>query len=163
VIARAALALALAIVLAGSAAAQGVCAAPAHSSEDRALVLFATRAELAYPEAFRAIADYLHDDNGRALPPCYVTKREALRRGWRRGGDLWRVAPGAAIGGDRFFNRERRLPSRWNGRYVEADLDYAGGHRGAHRLVFVRGMGARWLFFVTIDHDRSFAAFAPGR
>jgi guanyl-specific ribonuclease Sa len=76
------------------------------------------------------------------------------------------VAPGAAIGGDRFGNREARLPSRWNGRYAEADLDYAGGHRGINRLIFVRGMGAgeeEWLLFVTTDHERNFTAFVPAR
>ena len=67
------------------------------------------------------------------------------------------------IGGDPFDNREGRLSHQFNGRYVEADLDYAGGHRGADRLIYVRGMGERWLLFVTTDHDRSFLAFAPER
>jgi hypothetical protein len=52
---------------------------------------------------------------------------------------------------------------QWNGRYVEADLDYVGGHRGTDRLIYVRNMGARWLVFVTTDHDRDFSAFVPNR
>ncbi|HXP31245.1 MAG TPA: ribonuclease domain-containing protein [Stellaceae bacterium] len=165
---RAALAAALALCfLAGSAdlapAATICAAATAPSPEDGALLAFARRMGLAYPEAFRAIAVYLHADGGRALPGCYLRKRVAEARGWRLGGDLWAVAPGAAIGGDRFRNREGRLPPRWNSRYVEADLDYSGGHRGSHRLIFVRGMGTEWLFFVSTNHERSFAAFMPAR
>jgi hypothetical protein len=145
-------------------AAAEICTAENISSpQDRALVAFAQRAHLAYPQAFRRIADHLHADGGAALPPCYLTKRAAEARGWRPGGDLWRVVPGGAIGGDRFDNREGRLPHQWNGRFAEADLDYAGGHRGADRLIYVRGMGERWLLFVTTDHDRSFVAFVPDR
>ncbi len=157
-------ALALLLLSAAPCAAQTVCAAGEISSpQDRALLSFARRARLADPEAFRRVADYLHDDGGAALPPCYLTKHAAEARGWRPGGDLWRVVPGAAIGGDRFDNREDRLPREFNGRYVEADLDYAGGHRGEDRLIFVRNMGARWLIFVTTDHDRNFMLFAPDR
>jgi hypothetical protein len=158
-----ALALLAVLLLAVPCAAATVCTAAADlsSPQDGALLAFAARARLTYPDAFRRLADYLHADGGTALPPCYVTKRAAAALGWRRGGDLWRVAPGAAIGGDRFANREGRLPREWNGRYVEADLDYAGGHRGTDRLVFVRAMGERWLVFVTIDHEASFLAFAP--
>lgn len=162
----AALAAAIIVLWSGAgAAAATVCAAgaPLSSPQDAALVAFAKSAGLTFPEAFRALADYLHDDGGRALPPCYLTKRAAQMLGWRPGRDLWAVDPGAAIGGNRFYNREGRLPQRWNGRYVEADLDYAGGHRGAHRLVFVRSMGEDWLLFVSTDHDASFVAFAPAR
>ena len=88
------------------------------------------------------------------LPECYLTKRRAEERGWRPGSDLWRVAPGHSIGGDNFGNREGRLPPR--GRYVEADLDYAGGRRGAARLVFVRDSRGRWLQWITTDHYRTF-------
>lgn len=162
-IGRAFAAFALFLLLAPGGAAAGVCASGTAiaSPRDAALVAFARHAGLAYPDAFRALADYLHDNGGTALPSCYLTKRAAEARGWRPGGDLWAVAPGAAIGGDRFANREKRLPRAWDGRYVEADLDYAGGHRGVHRLIYVRGMGGLWLFFVTTDHEASFVAFAP--
>ncbi|HZT51622.1 MAG TPA: ribonuclease domain-containing protein [Stellaceae bacterium] len=139
------------------------CALPGSgfsSPQDAALVAFAHAAGLRFPEAFRNLADYLHATRGR-LPECYLRKRAAERLGWRPGRDLWAVAPGAAIGGDRFANREGRLPARWYGRYVEADLDYEGGHRGKHRLVFVRDMGDAWLLFVSADHERSFRAFSP--
>ena len=138
---------------------------PLHSSQDTALIAFAHAVGIRDAEAFRGIANYLHTHHG-MLPRCFLRKGEAERLGWHPGGDLWAVAPGAAIGGDRFANREARLPARWNGRYVEADLDYAGGQRGIKRLVFVRGMGEgaeEWLLFVTTDHEGSFTAFVPAR
>jgi hypothetical protein len=160
----AALALFFLVGTADPAPAATICAAATVASpEDGALLAFARRMGLAYPEAFRAIAVYLHGDGGSALPDCYLRKRAAEAKGWHPGADLWLFAPGAAIGGDRFRNREGRLPRRWNGRYVEADLDYAGGHRGTHRLIFVQGMGAQWLFFVSTDHEASFSAFTPAR
>jgi ribonuclease T1 len=157
--------LAILLLLAAPSGGATICTAASDlsSAQDAALLAFARRARLVDPDAFRRLADYLHDDGGTALPPCYLTKRAAEAQGWRPGRDLWEVAPGAAIGGDRFGNREAALPRAWNGRYVEADLDYAGGHRGIHRLVFVRGMGERWLLFVSTDHEASFLAFAPDR
>ncbi|MCW5772026.1 MAG: hypothetical protein KIT16_10360 [Rhodospirillaceae bacterium] len=120
--------------------------------EARALRPFLERLRLRQPRAAMGTISHVHA-TGR-LPECYLAKREAERRGWRPGSDLWRVAPGHAIGGDTFGNRERQLPAR--NRYVEADLDYDGGRRGAARLVFVRGSKGRWLMWVTTDHYRSF-------
>ncbi|MBM3533471.1 MAG: ribonuclease [Alphaproteobacteria bacterium] len=91
-------------------------------------------------------------DRTQRLPARYVTKDEAGRLGWRPGADLWKVAPGKSIGGDRFGNREGLLPSAAGRRFFEADLDYAGGSRGAKRLVW-NSDGRQW---VTVDHYRSF-------
>lgn len=147
--------------LCAHAAATEICGGDLHlsSPQDAALLTFAHRTGLADPDAFREVADYLHAHG--TLPPCYLTKRVAENDGWHPGGDLWRIASGDAIGGDRYGDREHRLPAQWRGRYAEADLDYAGGHRGAHRLIFVRGMGGQWLIFVSVDHYRHFARFAP--
>lgn len=95
--------------------------------------------------------------NGR-LPAKFVTKREALQSGWRPGRDLWEVAAlqGKSIGGDRFGNREGRLP---RGDWREADLDYRGGHRGAKRLVFSRDGQRR----VSVDHYQTFIAIPECR
>jgi hypothetical protein len=93
----------------------------------------------------------LNSSHDRKLPSKFVTKKEAKGQGWRPGKDLWSVSAlrGASIGGDRFGNRERRLPDNsWR----EADLDYKGGRRGAKRLVF-SGDGVR---YVTVDHYRTF-------
>jgi ribonuclease T1 len=85
------------------------------------------------------------------LPPKFVTKQQARSRGWKPGKDLWSVPAlqGSSLGGDRFNNRERRLPHK---KWREADLDYHGGHRGGKRFVFSRN-GER---FVTVDHYRTF-------
>ncbi|MEZ5903861.1 MAG: ribonuclease domain-containing protein [Geminicoccaceae bacterium] len=86
------------------------------------------------------------------LPAYYVTKSEARDLGWRPGDDLCRTAPGRVIGGDRFGNREGRLPDRRGRRWYEADLDFDCGRRGAHRLVF----SSDGLIFVTVDHYETF-------
>lgn len=85
------------------------------------------------------------------LPDKFVAKREAQQSGWRPGKDLWRIPAlkGKSIGGDRFGNRERRLPA---GNWREADLDYRGGHRGAKRLVFSSEGQRR----VSVDHYQTF-------
>ena len=86
------------------------------------------------------------------LPERYLTKDAAMRAGWKQGEDLCRAAPGKAIGGDRFGNRERRLPNA-NGRaWYEADLDTNCGKRGPKRLVW----SSDGLYYVTIDHYQTF-------
>ncbi len=123
------------------------------------LSAFAERLNLRQVRAAVGTIWHVHE-TGR-LPDCYLTKRDAEERGWRPGSDLWRVAPGAAIGGDRFGNREGLLPER--NRYVEADLDYTGGRRGAARLIFARDTKGRWLLWVTNDHYRTFQEVPPPR
>ena len=86
------------------------------------------------------------------LPPRYAAKKEAEALGWKPGSDLCRVAPGRTIGGDRFGNREKRLPDAAGRRWYEADLDFACGRRGARRLVY----SSDGLRFVTTDHYESF-------
>jgi len=86
------------------------------------------------------------------LPARYATKEEAERLGWRPGQDLCRVAPGRAIGGDRFLNAERRLPAKPGRSWREADLDPVCGRRGGKRLLF----SDDGLQYVTIDHYRTF-------
>jgi hypothetical protein len=144
----------LAAAGAGAAAAAEVCGSEIAVPEAEARVLrpFAERAGLKHVKA--AIGTMSHVYATGRLPDCYLTNRRAEERGWRPGSDLWRSAPGHSIGGDNFGNREGRLPAR--NRYAEADLDYAGGRRGAARLVFVRDGKGRWLQWVTTDHYRSF-------
>jgi len=93
----------------------------------------------------------LNSTNNKKLPPRYVTKREALSQGWKPGKDLWSVGTlrGSSIGGDKFNNREERLPRK---KWREADLDYKGSHRGGKRLIFSSD-GDR---FVTVDHYKTF-------
>ena len=86
------------------------------------------------------------------LPEKFLTKREAQQSGWRPGRGLWDIPAlhGKSIGGDRFGNREGRLP---RGNWREADLDYRGGRRNAKRLLFSSD-GRRWL---TVDHYQTFS------
>ncbi len=87
------------------------------------------------------------------LPAFYVTKKEARQAGWdAKKGNLCEVLPGKAIGGDRFLNREKRLPISPNRQWYEADINYNCGHRGADRLMY----SSDGMVFVTTDHYKSF-------
>ncbi len=102
------------------------------------------------------LADALNSLNASAnrnLPDKFVTKQQARQAGWKPGRSLWEVAAlrGKSIGGDRFGNREGKLPAGGR-KWREADLGYKGGHRGAQRLIFAND----GLRMVTVDHYRSF-------
>jgi len=145
---------------AGNLAQSGICGAgdAVTGPQDEQLAAFAHRAGLDFPDVFVTVANTVNATGD--LPRGYLTKSEARQTGWRPGRNRWETAPSKAIGGDRFGNREKRLPATYNGRYREADLDFNGhrdgGRRGAHRLVFVEGSRGQWLMWVTIDHYDSF-------
>lgn len=87
------------------------------------------------------------------LPDYYITKSEAKSLGWVPSkGNLCEVAPGKAIGGDIWTNRQKSLPTKSGRRYFEADLNYNCGNRNADRVVFSND----GLVFVTHDHYRNF-------
>lgn len=55
------------------------------------------------------VALYIHTYG--KLPSNYISKSQAKDLGWdSKKGNLWGVAKGKSIGGDRFSNRERTLP-----------------------------------------------------
>lgn len=114
------------------------------------LVAFAAQIGLADVEGFVATVTSLRH-YGR-LQPHYVSKRQAEQLGWRPGRDLCRAAPGRALGGDRFYDREQRLPAADGRRWSEADLDSACGRRGPRRLIW----STDGLILVTLDHYRTF-------
>ena len=94
------------------------------------------------------VAAYIHTFG--TLPGNYITKNEAKALGWNSSsGNLWDVAPGKSIGGDRFGNREGRLPK---GSYTECDVNYNGGYRGSERLIFEKNGS----IYYTNDHYQSF-------
>ena len=98
------------------------------------------------------VADFLHVYG--QLPQNFITKAEAQALGWP-GGDLWQYAPGKSIGGDRFGNYEGVLPTGKS--YRECDIDYAGGRRGAKRIVF----SDDGCIYYTEDHYESFEQLYP--
>ena len=86
------------------------------------------------------------------LPENYITKDEARDLGWT-GGSVERYAPGCAIGGDRFGNREGILPKAQGRQYYECDIDTLGEtSRGAKRIVW----SDDGLIYYTEDHYESF-------
>jgi hypothetical protein len=102
------------------------------------------------PELIEILRELNRTNNGK-LPARFVNKKTARSWGWKPGKDLWsvNVLKGRSIGGDRFGNREGRLPDK---QWREADLDYKGGRRGAKRIVFSQD-GKR---MVTVDHYKTF-------
>jgi hypothetical protein len=100
---------------------------------------------------FREVAEYIKKYN--RLPDNFITKKEAKKLGWNPArGNLWDVAPAKSIGGDKFFNREKKLPDKRGRIWYEADINYKGGKRGKDRIVFSRDR----LIYKTEDHYRTF-------
>lgn len=96
-----------------------------------------------------ALYIYIYDK----LPDNYITKQEARDLGWESSqGNLWEVSDKKSIGGDRFGNREGKLPSAEGRQYYECDINYQGGYRGAERLVYSND----GLIYYTDDHYDSF-------
>ena len=87
------------------------------------------------------------------LPSNYIPKDDARALGWDSSkGNLWDVAPGKSIGGDRFGNYEGLLPKASGRKYYECDVNYGGGYRGAERIVFSND----GLVYYTSDHYETF-------
>ena len=85
------------------------------------------------------------------LPDYYITKSEARRQGWDPSkGNLCETVPGKAIGGDKFGNREGRLPD--GEKYFEADVNYHCGGRNADRIIYTKNGDV----YLTKNHYKSF-------
>ena len=138
-------------------------AEPAEAPEEKTI-------EELYAEMVEEDGEYLSADEvvaylvtfGR-LPKNFLTKREAQDLGWvSTKGNLWDVAPGCAIGGDYFGNREGLLPKE--GHYTECDVDFKGGFRDACRLIFDNSRweetGEIWIWY-TEDHYKTFLLMYP--
>lgn len=86
------------------------------------------------------------------LPKNFITKSEAKEKyGWKSG-SLEKKAPGKTLGGDRFYNKEGRLPAGHT--YYECDIDTLGSYasRGAKRIVY----SDDGLIYYTDDHYETF-------
>ena len=87
------------------------------------------------------------------LPDNFITKNEAEKLGWvSTKGNLWEVADGMCIGGDKFGNREGLLPKEKGRQYYECDIDFDGGYRNDKRIVYSND----GLIYYTDDHYNSF-------
>lgn len=97
----------------------------------------------------RKVISYVKQNH--RLPEYYITKNEARKQGWNPSkGNLCDVLPGKAIGGDKFGNREGRLPD--GEKYFEADVNYHCGSRKADRIIFTRDGDV----YLTKNHYKSF-------
>ena len=88
------------------------------------------------------------------LPSNYITKEKAEEAGWKTEGlDLDEACPGKSIGGDKFSNREGKLPKAKGRTWTECDIDTMGAKsRGPKRIVFSND----GLIYYTPDHYESF-------
>ena len=112
----------------------------------------------AVPAYAQELADYIFE-NGE-LPERFITKAEAQKLGWDSSkNDVSDVAPGKAIGGDRFGNREGLLPDKSGRTWYEADVNYESGNRGAERIVY----SSDGLVYYTADHYESFTEVKPSK
>ena len=97
------------------------------------------------------VAAYIYKFGG--LPRNFITKKDAIALGWdAKSGNLWQVTDKKSIGGDRFSNREKRLPEASGRKWFECDIGYRGGRRGAERIVF----SSDGLIYYTPDHYENF-------
>lgn len=98
------------------------------------------------------VALYLHTYGH--LPSNYITKDEAEDAGWKTEGlSLDEACPGKSIGGDRFGNREGKLPKAKGRTWYECDIDYHGGRsRNAKRILYSND----GLIYYTEDHYKTF-------
>jgi len=97
------------------------------------------------------VAAYIH--TYKQLPSNYLTKNEAMDLGWDSDkGNLWDVTDKMVIGGDIFGNREGLLPDKKGRAWYECDVNYTGGFRNAHRIVFSND----GLIYYTSNHYASF-------
>jgi ribonuclease T1 len=106
----------------------------------------------------QAVADYIFEHG--TLPDHYLTKSEARALGWDSSKNyVSDVAPGYAIGGDRFGNYEGLLPDADGRTWYEADVNYTSGSRGAERILY----SSDGLVYYTNDHYQTFTQMFPSK
>lgn len=97
-------------------------------------------------------ADWVVKNEGK-LPNYYITKKEALKRGYKQAdGNLSEVAPNMMLTKGIYKNTNKHLPSSENRVWYEADLNYREGFRNSQRLLFSND----GLIFVTFNHYKTF-------
>ena len=97
------------------------------------------------------MATYIHEFGH--LPPNFISKTKARKAGWVSSeGNLQEVCPGMCIGGSVFYNDDGLLPDAKGRTWIECDINYEGGFRGAERIVFSND----GLVYYTGDHYKTF-------
>ena len=94
------------------------------------------------------------------VPGNYITKTKARKQGWVQDqGNLWDVLPGMSIGGGGFENIEGEVPVPWDPdrTWKECDINYAGGYRGAERIIY----SDDGYILYTDDHYETFEQLFP--
>ncbi len=87
------------------------------------------------------------------LPCNYISKTDAKELGWTAKKDnLGEVMPGCSIGGDKFQNREKQLPTAKGRQWYECDVNTVDGKRSDERIVYSNDR----LIYYTPDAFQSF-------
>lgn len=88
------------------------------------------------------------------LPTHYILKETARALGWKQNkGNLASALPCKHIGGNVYYNDDRRLPEASGRVWREADINYQSGFRNTERILYSND----GLIFVTYDHYRTFS------
>lgn len=96
-------------------------------------------------------ADWEIKKNGE-LPEYYISKSEAIQKGWKPGKWPSSFAPGKMITSGIYKNRNGHLPHKSGRIWYEADINYKSGRRNSQRIVWSND----GLVFVTYDHYETF-------
>lgn len=73
--------------------------------------------------------------------------------GWdKKKGNLGEIARGKMIGGEIYFNDDKKLPEKYGRIWYEADVNYTGGYRNGERIVYSND----GLIFYTNNHYETF-------
>ena len=86
------------------------------------------------------------------LPDYYITKEEALAKGWKPGKWPSNFIPNRTITTMAYNNRNGHLPHSTGRVWYEADINYQTGKRNKQRILWSND----GLIFVTYDHYETF-------
>lgn len=91
----------------------------------------------------------MHDNR---LPDYYISKEDAIAKGWQPGKRLSNFAPGKMIAGGKYYNDDGHLPQTPGRIWYEVDINYKTGKRNNQRILWSND----GLLFVTYDHYGTF-------
>lgn len=86
------------------------------------------------------------------IPEYYITKEELIKYGWSNGKNPSKFAPGRMYFKGVYSNSDGHLPDTPGIIWYEADINYYGGRRNRHRVLWSNN----GLIFVTYDHYETF-------